>query len=323
VRWKVRRHLSDEFIIALLVALVYPVITTILSAIFEEQFVNTLAYLWLLAILAIVILAAFYIHSYNKRPVAAKFRNEDNALPKIVEMISHTKNNLRVLSKVGTTVFFASKEYSDLLEKGKKIHVLIVNPNDRILIKTMDKLYVKGTGKGHKWHDLLFKISDRIEALYSEDHLIDKSQYEKLRVLLDPNIAKGYRNLIVASLEMWKLTWSRANERLQSEGKHLSPDSLDLRVYGNSVLPDLKAWIFDDDACLIGHYGEVSLGRENPIDFYNSHRNRGSEGHKIKDYKDSQSWEIQNIIDIWNFYFESSKKINNSDLAEDMKENRD
>ena len=113
---------------------------------------------------------------------------------------------------------------------------------------------------------------------------------------------------------MWRLAWDRANKkRLESKREPLSLDALDLRVYGNPLIPDLKAWIFDDNNCLIGHYGEMNLGRENPIIYYKLHKRKL----KVKDASGIQSLEIQKILSIWKFHFDGSKKIKRLSLAEE------
>lgn len=317
------RNLIRDIISKLFVAAISSIITGII--LFDKVLVNELAYLLLLAILTIGLLVGIIINSYLKKPIAAKFKNEEAALPTIKEMISHTQQELCILSKVGTTVFFAFKEYCDLLAKGKKIKVLIVNPNDAELIKMMDNLYL-GTGEENKqtetenkWSALLLKVKVRVNDLYSEKQ-IDQSQYKNLSNLL--NEAKGYRNLILASSEMWNLTRIKANELLQSNGTYiLAEDALDLRAYGKSDLPDLKAWIFDDTACLIGHHNEVSLGRENPITCYKSHRAGDSKRHK--DNENCQSREIRSIIRIWDFRWALANKINIANSAKNSNVNKD
>ena len=166
----------------LLVAVLYPTLTTVVSLVFDKQFNGVLVYLWIISILAFGVLFIGYIKSYVNRSAEANYGNEEEALPKTKELISKTENRLLILSKVGTTVFFAFEEYSDLLEKGKEIQVLTANPYDPILIETMNKLYIKGTGKVNEWQKLLIKIRDGVNAL-NKKGLIDKRQHMKLMKL--------------------------------------------------------------------------------------------------------------------------------------------
>lgn len=92
------------------------------------------AYIWLASILLLAALIWRDYRSYATRPFARKFRNEEETYPEIQSLISKARSRVCVLSKVGTSIFFAFREYSALLERGLNLQVLVIDPNDGGLI---------------------------------------------------------------------------------------------------------------------------------------------------------------------------------------------
>jgi hypothetical protein len=181
---------------------------------------------------------------------------------------------------LGTSVFFAFRQYSRLLVDERTIHVLIADPDDSTLISVMDKIYVYQENVANRWARMMSQINGALDSLHA-DALIRRHGYEKLKAILSGG--DGYRNVIIGSIYLWGLAQSTANVRLRSLGRPVTVHGLDLRVY--NVLPGIKAWIVDDASCALGHYKAIHLGRDNPVDIYRPSKRRAME-----------HWQFENVM---------------------------
>jgi len=128
--------------------------------------------------------------------------------------------------------------------------------------------------------------------------VITKEEYNILIKLLDTARKEGYKTLIEASTFMWETALKKANEKIASEGKHFTLKTLE--IYYCSSLPDIKAWISDEDKGAIGNYDALNIGRDNPVDFY-----------KPRKKDSSEYYHFQNFLKVWDYKIDPkySKKI--------------
>jgi hypothetical protein len=233
----------------------------------------------------------------KRRPFSKRFRNEKEAYSEICAMTAGCKKKIYILSKVGTSIFFTFSEYSKALQDGRIIKILLVDPADSALIDLMNRIYVHQSTVSKNWAGMVAELNARLEVI-NEVHRLPSKEYEEIRTLLREATvgdgSKGYRTLILASALLWNLAQVVANRQLYEQGIPFTTHGLDIRTY--DVLPDIKAWIFDDNSCVLGNYDAFHLGRDNPIDIY-----RPGLGHAV------ERWQLENVIEIWNHKFEAAE----------------
>ena len=266
-----------------LVSLAFAVIAAIATPYVSPKPASPLAYVGIgFAVLALILGVRVY-HSYRSRPFARRFRNESEAYDTIAALLEGVHEHVCVISKAGTSIFFSFQQYCQLLERELKLEVLMVDPEDRSLIELMDKIYADQKEITKRWDHLLAQIRTSLEDLKLNSNITDEA-HDRVYAYLDG--CGGYRDLILASVTLWKYAQERANANLHGKGIPVSVHGLTIRTY--NVLPDIKAWIFDGKACLIGNYDALHLGRDNPIDLY-----RPSRGNEL------ESWQFENVVSIW------------------------
>lgn len=276
----------------LLVKLAFLGIAAYLTPLIIKGPIDSLVYVWLVSIITLLVLMVKDLRAYIARPFSKRYCNEEDAMPAIQEMVTHTQKDLCVLSKVGTSVFFGFRAYSQLLENERTIQVLMADPDDASLISLMDRIYVHQKTVANRWARMVSQIQLEVDALYG-DGAFPQTTYEVLKEILVTD--GGYRNVIAASIYMWTIAQDMANERLRLAGKPIKVHGLDIRVY--NVLPDIKAWIVDSRSCALGHYDAIHLGRDNPVDIYRPGRLHHTE-----------RWQLDNVLAVWRFKFEKSRQ---------------
>ncbi|EDN70559.1 membrane protein [Beggiatoa sp. PS] len=292
---------SIDFLAAIVLASVVAILTPLI--IDQEKSLNyTFVYIWLVSLILIILLLLKIYQSHRNRVFSERFRNEKEAMPTLAILASKTNAKLCILSKVGTSIFFAFQNYSFALEKGLNLQVLVVDPNDQSLIELMNRIYVQQENISKRWTSMLSELRAKLDEIH-ERFQLPKASYEKVRDLLDEkkNENKGYQSLIMASIMMWDLAEDIANKRLAEAGTPLTTHGLDIRTY--NVLPDIKAWFFDDSCCALGNYDALHLGRDNPIDLYQPKNHHGLE-----------LWQFENVLEIWKYKFSKAQKFDVSSL---------
>jgi len=254
------------------------------------------AFIFLIIYIAIIKISAN--PSYQK-----SFNDEEQAKPKIIELLRGTEKSMDILSKVGTTIFDLFNEYVILLQKKEvKTKVVLIDPTDEELLKLINKMFFQ-TKKSSFYYDRLDNlIKNLIKKTCSlfESEVITKEEYDKLIELFNTAIENGYKPLIEASKFMWETALKKANEKVVSMENNYRLTLNTLEIYYCSSLPDIKAWISDKDKALIGNYDALNIGRDNHIDYYNPRK------------KDSlEYYRLQNFIKVWNYKIDLSysKKI--------------
>jgi len=226
-------------------------------------------------------------------PYPKRFQDEDQAKPKIIELLRSTEKSMDILSKVGTTIFDLFDEYVTLLQKKEvKTKVVLIDPTDEELLKLINKMFFQTINSSFYYDrfDNLIKNLIKKTSLLFEAGFITKEEYDKLIELLNTAIEKGYKTLIEASKFMWETALKRANEKVASMGNNYKLTLNTLEIYYCNSLPDIKAWISDKDKALIGNYNALNIGRDNLIDFYNPRK------------KDSlEYYHFQNFLKVWNY----------------------
>jgi hypothetical protein len=293
------KQFSDG-IIDILVKVVFTCIAGLVTPLIISIYVKPLVYVWLALIALLVVLLLRDFKVYWNRPFSQRFRNEVEAMPKIKKIISKTKRKLCVLSKVGTSIFFSFLEYSKLLENDRAIQVLMVDPEDTDLIRLMDKIYVQQTEVKNRWRSMLREMQRQLEDLYDND-IIPQGPYKEINTLL--NTDGGYRNVIYASIITWNLAETMAIARRRRAKKKGTIPGIKIKVY--NVLPDIKAWITDDEWCALGHYDALHLGRDNPIDIYKPGRKRNAE-----------RWQFENVMAVWSYKFNQAREVDIQSASE-------
>jgi hypothetical protein len=229
-------------------------------------------------------------------PFQGRFKNEEQAKSKIMELLKNTERSMDILSKVGTTIFDLFDEYVTLLQKNVKTTVVLIDPTDEELLKLINKMFFQ-TKKASSNHDEkldnLIKSIIKKTSLLFETGAITEEEHSKLIYLLNTAREKGYKTLIEASKLMWEMALKKANEKFASTGNNYTLNTLE--IYYCSSLPDIKAWISDRDKGAIGNYDALNIGRDNPIDFY-----------KPRNENDLESCQFRNILDVWDYKIDSN-----------------
>lgn len=276
-----------------LIALAFAAIAAAITPHISPTEISLLAYAWLgSVVLAIAMIVRMYV-SYRSRPFSRRFKSEEEAQGTLRSLLRGATNRVCVLSKVGTSIFFSFPDYSQRLEQGVKIEVIVVDPDDHALITLMDKIYVEQKQIATRWGYLISQIRTSLDQLRREEQVSDEV-YTKVRSHLDP--CNGYGDLIRASILMWEHAEQCANQRLSEQSVPISVHGLDLRKC--TVLPDIKAWIFDTKQCMIGNYDALHLGRDNPVDLYRP-------GPRTK----LETWQFENIVAVWDHKYGTSVSI--------------
>lgn len=274
-----------DFIKDALLELIFIGLTGLIVSLIEPSFSKVYVPIAILIIL-FMYLAIIYIYNRFNRPFKQRFDNEDSAASHLKKLINSSHEELCILSKVGTTIFFLFEEYVDLLKKGTvKIKILLVDPEYEVLIDLIDKMFIDQSEISPKWRNMIFKIKMYLND-YAKDGIISASDYNNLNQMLDG--AKSYRDLIIASHYMWLIAVMVANMRAKNEHFHVTLQTLE--IYYCKDIPDIKAWISDGKNGAIGNYDVLRLGRDNPVDFYET---SPSHHHETQQFK--------NILEIWNY----------------------
>jgi len=234
-------------------------------------------------------------------PFQKRFKNEEQAKSKIVELLKDTNRSMDILSKVGTTIFDLFDEYVALLQKNVKTTVVLIDPTNKELLSLINKMFFTNKKPSSHYDD---KLDNLIKSIikkinyYLNKKVITNEEHSKLTKLLNIAEKEGYKFLIEASTFMWKTALKKANEKNTSDKNYFTLNTLE--IYYCSSLPDIKAWISDKDKGAIGNYDALNIGRDNPIDFYKPHK-----------IDDLESCQFQNILDVWNYKIDPkySKKI--------------
>lgn len=257
-----------------------------------------------LSVVVVVILCSLLLYfgmvvlrTWINRPFYSRYPNEEAARDSLAKIIASTKKQMDIMSKVGTTIFFLFDEYVNVLSRGDvTINLILVNPFDKSLIATLDKMFTDSDAESERWERMKSNILERIQKLYSNQKitLTDKNE------LVDTMESfSGYKGVILASIYLWRTALRIADERfshtLKDKGINYSGGKLDsLHIYLSASLPNTKAWISDKKCGVIGTYSSLRLGKDNPIDIYKPNvRNNGQE----RSY-------FENILDEWNYKLE-------------------
>lgn len=303
------KHLDKfmKFGIDLLATVMLAAIVTLLTPIIlnkDQEVKFNFVYIWIILVVLIVLLLWKIIHTHKNRFFSERFRNEKDAIPTIAKLTDNTDSKMCILSKVGTSIFFNFSDYTNALEKGRTVQVLVADPNDQQLIELMDRIYIKQTPISKRWLKMVRELQSQLE-LINEKLSLPRVEYSRIQSLLDGNKngSEVYRALINASIIMWYLAQMEANRKLKEAGIGFHACGLDVRTY--RILPDIKAWIFDEGCCVLGNYDALNLGRDNPIDLYQPKKKNGVE-----------HWQFKNVLRIWEYKFSKSKAISLKDVME-------
>lgn len=254
-------------------------------------------YVWVTSLVVILLLSWKLYQTHKNRFFTKRFKNEEEAIPTIAELSRNSKSKLCVLSKVGSSIFFNFDDYAAVLEKGRPVQVLVADPEDAQLIDLMNRIYVKQANVSKSWLKMVSQLRSKLEEI-NDHHDLPEKEYIEIQKMLDQNKdgSGGYKLLIYACIKMWFLAQYVANQNLKKTGSAFETHGLDIRSY--NVLPDIKAWIFDEGCCVLGNYDALHLGRDNPIDLYQPRKDNGVE-----------HWQFQNVLQIWEFKFEKASSI--------------
>ncbi|MCL1957165.1 MAG: hypothetical protein FWF63_07570 [Fibromonadales bacterium] len=277
----------------LLFMCIIAIITCLIQGNYEQIIPIAIAFIIFLTIYIVIIRTLVKANL----PFQERFKNENKAKSKIVELLRGTKKSMDILSKVGTTIFDLFDEYVTLLQKNVKTTVILIDPTDEQLLKLINKMFFQAESPfpyGEKLENLIENIIKKLTR-YFKRKVITEEEYNKLIILLDTARKDGYKTLIEASTFMWETALKRANEKVASMGNNYTLTLNTLEIYYCSSLPDIKAWISDKDKALIGNYDALNIGRDNPIDFYNPRK------------KDSlEYYHFQNFLKVWDYKIDSS-----------------
>lgn len=285
-----------DFLSAILLASIVAALTPFVVGT-NSEYNYIFVYVWVASLLVILLLSCKIYQSHKNRFFTKRFKNEEEAIPTIAELSRNSKSKLCVLSKVGSSIFFNFDDYAAVLEKGRPVQVLVADPEDRQLIDLMNRIYVKQTNVSKSWLKMVGQLRSKLEEI-NENHDLPEKEYIAIQKMLEQNKdgSGGYKLLIYACFQMWLLAQHVANQNLKKTGSTFETHGLDIRSY--DMLPDIKAWIFDEGCCLLGNYDALHLGRDNPIDLYQPRKDN-----------DVERWQFQNVLQIWDFKFEKANSI--------------
>ena len=279
----------------LLLKLLFTAVSAALLPLVIKRTPGPFVYILMSSLLLLTILVVRDIHAYFTRPVVERLKNEEEAIPRIREIIESTEFHLRVLSKVGTSVFFLFRKYSQILAEGKTIEVLIIDPEASSLISFMNEIYVQQRDTANRWGRLVGQIGVELDTLRGEEE-IDAETYTEIENLLESSKEYGYGPLILGSIKMWKTAQKNANQRLRSQEKMVTVHGLSIKAYNE--FPDIKAWISDNQLHAVGNYDSLHLGRDNHIDIYKKRR-----------YNKPQSEAIEKAQEVWRVKWEKARVV--------------
>ena len=206
--------------------------------------------------------------SISTPPQAIKsFPNEKQAMPEICNLLRATKNNLKIMSKAGTTIFYLFRDYIELLKRpNTNVQVILTDPFSDRIISYIDELAIGNSLTSQ--FDVL--ISDSLACLTLMSRLTDEEQCDLLvrGIIALVRRTISYKQLIIASHITWLIAMRVAT--YQNKVSSLLNDSNTLKIYYSDSMPRIKAWISDDKICAHGSYAVHALRIDNPVEFYNA-----------------------------------------------------
>lgn len=315
------KGLIRDIAVNILAAVIPVVIFGVLARRENESLLPNLFVIVLMVLFVLLIAVSNWrARQIHTREFILSKKNEVEASPLLKSQMEKTKRDLFVISKVGAAILTVQEsfredaivmfdEYVNLLKRGVNIKILMNDPSDPGIMEPLDRFFASDDTR-IGWIDYKEKLINGL-TLLAKKKRVSSDEFDEIYALMVD--AKGHKELIEASVMLWKIAEARAVSQFTSIQKESGQKGLKcgkLEILYSGEIPEKKAWLSDISEIRVkgrksgketaitrytgsavgGNYDFKHYGRDLPLYYYH-----------VKSRKDDseQAANFNDLVKIW------------------------